>query len=181
MAQQIAKLTYDDLQQFPDDHIRRELLDGELYVSPGPNTRHQVVVVEILTALYAYGEAHGGQVLTARYDVKLDDYNVLEPDVLFVRDPARFKERYLDTPPDLAVEVSSPSTKRVDRIRKRGIYERFGTPEYWIVDLDHDVIEAYVLSGAGYGDPIVFRPGDTVTSAAVPGFSAPFDRLVPPA
>lgn len=181
MAQQIAKLTYDDLQQFPDDGLRRELIDGVLYVSPSPVTRHQLTVVELIVALHAFSASAGGQVLTAPFDVKFSDHDVTEPDVLFVTDPSRLGEKFLDVAPDLLIEVSSPSTKGRDRIRKRALYERFGVPEYWIVDLDHDVIEAYVLDGGRYGDPVLFRRGDAVTATAVTGFSAAFDRLVPPA
>jgi Uma2 family endonuclease len=82
--------------------------------------------------------------------------------------------------PDLAVEVSSPSTRGVDRLKKRALYERFGVPEYWIVDLDADVIEAYVLADGRYGEPPRrFSSGDVVTSAVIDGFSRPFDELVP--
>lgn len=181
MAQQIAKLTYDDLQQFPDDGLRRELIDGVLYVTPSPVTRHQLTVMRLVGLLFQYSEVHGGVPLPAPYDVIFSVHDVVEPDVLFVVDPARLGEKNLQTAPDLAVEVSSPSTKGRDRIKKRAQYERFGVPEYWIIDLDHDLIEAYVLRDGRYGDPVVFRRGDTVTSAALPGFSAPFDRLVPPA
>jgi Uma2 family endonuclease len=179
MAQQIAKLTYDDLQQFPDDGLRRELIDGVLYVSPSPATRHQRTVVELIYVLRAYSERAGGQVLTAPFDVKFSDHDVTEPDVLFVTEPSRLGERFLDEAPDLLIEVSSPSTKSVDRIRKRALYERFGVAEYWIVDLDLDVIEAYVLDGGRYGAPAVFRPGDTVTAVVLPDLAADFDRLVP--
>ncbi|HWH31050.1 MAG TPA: Uma2 family endonuclease [Egibacteraceae bacterium] len=178
---QPAKLTYDDLQRFPDDGLRRELIDGELFVTPAPATRHQLTVTCFVGLLYNYSQERGGVVLSAPYDVKFSIHDVTEPDVLFVREPRRLGEKYLDTSPDLAVEVSSPSTKGVDRIRKRALYERFGVPEYWIVDLDHDVIEAYVLRNGRYGEPTLFRRGDTVTATALPGFSAAFDRLVPPA
>jgi hypothetical protein len=36
-----VKLTYDDFVHFPDDGKRHELIDGEHYVTPSPNTRHQ--------------------------------------------------------------------------------------------------------------------------------------------
>lgn len=181
MAQQIAKLTYDDLQQFPDDGLRRELIDGVLYVTASPVTRHQRTVVRMIRMLDEHADVHGGEVLTAPFDLVFTKHNVVEPDVLFLRDPSRLGEKFLDVAPDLLVEVSSPSTKGRDRLKKRALYERFGVPEYWIVDLDHDVIEAYLLHQGRYGDPVVFRRGDTVTATAVPGFSAAFDRLVPPA
>ena len=36
-----VKLTYDDFLLFPDDGKRHELIDGEHYVTPSPNTKHQ--------------------------------------------------------------------------------------------------------------------------------------------
>ena len=38
------KLTYDDFVHFPDDGKRHELIDGEHYVTPSPNLRHQVLL-----------------------------------------------------------------------------------------------------------------------------------------
>jgi hypothetical protein len=38
-----VKLTYEDFLLFPDDGKRHELIDGDHYVTPCPNTKHQVV------------------------------------------------------------------------------------------------------------------------------------------
>ena len=42
-----VKLTYDDFVLFPDDGKRHELIDGEHYVTPSPNTKHQQVFVAL--------------------------------------------------------------------------------------------------------------------------------------
>ncbi|MPZ87023.1 MAG: Uma2 family endonuclease, partial [Nitriliruptorales bacterium] len=52
-------LTYEDLQRFPDDLLRREIIDGELFVTPSPNLRHQSVVLKLGAALLAYAEQQG--------------------------------------------------------------------------------------------------------------------------
>jgi len=64
-----AGLSYADLQGFPDDNLRRELIGGELVVTPAPSTRHQRVVVALVVALDAYGAPRGGQVYPAPTDV----------------------------------------------------------------------------------------------------------------
>src|SRR5881398_1201363 len=78
-------LTYEDLQRFPEDNFRRELIDGELIVTAAPSLRHQRVVRRLTVLLDRYAEEHGGEVFPAPTDVFLDDRNVVEPDVLFVK------------------------------------------------------------------------------------------------
>lgn len=181
--QSTTGLTWSDLQRMPEDGKRREIIDGVLYMTPSPTTRHQLTVVKIARHLDEHAEAVGGLALVAPLDVVLDHRNVVEPDVLFFNPEHldRIQDGYPRAAPDLAVEVSSPSTKGIDRIRKRALYERFGVAEYWIVDLDHDLIEAHVLRDGLFAEPVRFGPGDLVRSEAVPGFAAPFERLVPPA
>jgi Uma2 family endonuclease len=36
--------------------------------------------------------------------------------------------------PDLAIEILSPSSRRIDAVLKRHLYEKYGVAEYWIVD-----------------------------------------------
>src|SRR5688500_220853 len=78
-------LTYEDLRDFPEDNLRREIIDGELIVTAATATRHQRVVAKLVHRLFAYCEIHGGEVLPAPLDVYLSDTNVVEPDVLYVR------------------------------------------------------------------------------------------------
>jgi Uma2 family endonuclease len=166
-------LTYEDLREFADDNLRREIIGGELFVTPSPTRRHQLVVGELFAALFAHAKQRGGEAYPAPIDVFLSDRNVVEPDLLFVRpehvdttDPAK-----IVSVPDLVVEVSSPNTRRTDLTVKRGLYERFGVPEYWFVDLDAERVEAYRLREGRYGLPEIVEAGDTLTSSALQGFT----------
>lgn len=167
------RFTYPDLATLPDDHLRREIIDGELVVNPAPGTRHQSAVASILVALYKYAKVSGGKALCAPYDVLLALDNVVEPDVLFIRDDHldRIGEKCLEGPPDLAVEISSPTTRRLELVRKRELYERFGVPEYWYVDLEVDRVEVYRLADGRYPAPQLRYPGELVESAQLPGFA----------
>jgi Uma2 family endonuclease len=70
----------------PEDGKRYEILDGDLFVSPSPNTKHQKIVLRLSSLLYTALELNGlGSVLTAPYDVVLADHDIVEPDLLFVR------------------------------------------------------------------------------------------------
>src|SRR5436190_21645006 len=121
-------LTYQDLQTFPEDNFRRELIDGELIVTAAPSTRHQDAVGELFIQLGLYAKERGGKAYVAPTDVFLTDTNVVEPDVLYVRpeNVARIERPFVRGTPDVVVEVASPSTRRLEIVRKRELYERFG-------------------------------------------------------
>jgi Uma2 family endonuclease len=174
-------LTYADLAAFPDDGLRRELLDGELIVSPSPFVRHQEVLGRLYLAFGGHVAEHGGgKVYVAPLDVVLSDRNVVEPDLLFVGEEqlAILTEKNIQGAPALAVEVVSNS--RIDRVRKRDVYARFGIPEYWVVDPDADRVEIYRLDGDRYAKPEIFEVGDELFFDGLPGLrvslSSLFDR-----
>jgi Uma2 family endonuclease len=176
-------LVYDDLAGFPDDNLRRELIGGELVVTPAPRVRHQRAVRRLTVALDAHAERHGGEVFPAPLDVLLTDADVVEPDVLYVApgNLDRIGDRFLRGAPDIAVEVSSPSTRRLELVRKRELYERHGVPEYWYVDLDVDRVELYRLDEHGrYPVPVLLGRGDVVTSPLLPGLELAVDDVLGP-
>jgi Uma2 family endonuclease len=177
--------TYADLLDLAEDNVRREILGGALVVTPSPSARHQRAVLRLGAALLGYVDTSGGEVFVAPLDVWFADTDVVEPDVLFLRaeHSDRVKERRVVGPPDLVVEVSSPSTRHIDQVRKRRLYEREGVAEYWFVDLDADRIEAYRLEGDHYADPTFFVRGQDAETPEAPGFSISVDALLgePPA
>ena len=177
------RLTYADLcRMFPEeDNVRREIIDGELLVTPSATARHQRVVARCLIALDAFAREQGGEALVSPLDTQFSDFDVVQPDVLYIA--SGHLDPHVERPlrrVDLVVEVSSPSTKRIDLGRKRELYERHRIPEYWFVDLDADRIEIYRLEGEGYGDPGFIRRGDLLTSPLLPGFAADVDELLGP-
>ncbi|MEX2553507.1 MAG: Uma2 family endonuclease [Actinomycetota bacterium] len=169
------RYTYADLATFPDDHLRREIIDGELIVTASPITRHQLAVMNISGHLFVYRREHGGQVYPAPLDVFFADDNVVEPDVLFVRadNAERIDKKFIRGAPNLVVEVSSPSTRRLELVRKRELYQRFGVPEYWYVDLEAERVEIYALSEGVYPPPTLKYPDQELTSSQLPGFAMP--------
>lgn len=165
-----ALYTYADLANFPDDGMRRELLDGELIVSPSPKVRHQRLLRRLAMSFMNHIENNpGGEMFFAPLDVVLSDINVVEPDLFFIADSQSdvIGEKNVQGPPMLVVEVVSDT--RLDRVRKRDIYARFGVPEYWIVDPDADRVEVYLLEGSSYAKPIIVEPGEVLTFGGLPG------------
>jgi Uma2 family endonuclease len=121
-----------DLQDTPDDGRRYELIDGTLIVSPAPRITHQRVVGKLHLLLHEACPA-GLLLLFAPTAVELAEDTELQPDLL-VAPRDQFTEKELVGAPLLAVEVLSPSTRRVDLLLKRDRLQAAGCPSYWLVD-----------------------------------------------
>jgi Uma2 family endonuclease len=143
-------LTYDDLQQLPDDGRRYELLDGTLTVTPAPAVPHQVVVASLYRVLHA-ARPSGVAVLPAPVDFVPEPTTVLQPDVVVFAAGEAGAPR-LTAAPLLVVEVISPGTRRRDLGSKLLAYARSGVPCYWVVDPEPPVtVRAFRLEGTDYG------------------------------
>jgi Uma2 family endonuclease len=169
-----TKFTYEDLKLIPPDRNRYEIVDGELFVTPAPRTLHQRIVGNIFAALHQHVRQHRlGEVFVAPYDVVLTTGTVLEPDVLFVSSSRLHYvgEDNLSGPPDLAVEVISESTRRLDREVKLKQYALYGVIEYWLVDPEGKGVEIFRLKEEEY--ELAARLGfrDTLTSPLFPGLN----------
>lgn len=153
-------MTYADLEQLPEDiSQRQEIILGELFVSPSPVPNHQVVLGNLFMQLSTHvAERRLGLVLMAPVDVKLTEYNLVVPDLLFVaRDRlAIIGAQAIEGAPDLVVEILSPSTARQDRVRKLALYATHGVREYWLVDSGAKRLQVLTLVHGRY-EPI---PGD---------------------
>lgn len=167
-----TKFTYEDLKLIPPDRNRYEIVDGELFVSPAPKTLHQRILANLLTILHLHVRQHRlGEVFVAPYDVVFSMGTVLEPDVLFVSSSRRHYvgEDNLAGPPDLAVEVISESTRRLDREVKLKQYALYGVSEYWLVDPEDKVVEVFRLKEEEYDLAARLGFGDTLSSPLFPG------------
>ena len=141
MALTAPRYTVDDLEQFPDDGNRYELLDGVLLVTPAPRPAHQIVAARLaflITGTLQSGVAHvvtpGAVVSGLRTQ--------FEPDLLVY--PARFPVSGTWADVDehwLAVEVLSRSSRVYDREFKRDAYLAMGVAEVWLVDIARREIE----------------------------------------
>jgi Uma2 family endonuclease len=158
-------LTRDDLDRMPDDGHRYELIDGALIVTPAPVWMHQRVLLNLYTILRAACPPDL-EVLVAPFEVTIADDTVMQPDLLAAR-RADYARRGLQKAPLLAVEILSPSTRRIDLMLKRSRFEAAGCPSYWVVDPDTPSLIAWEL-----------RDGKYVEVANVAGHEA-FDAVLP--
>ncbi len=149
------RVTYEDYLNLPDDGNRYEIIEGVLYVANAPNSDHQWCVSELHRQISNFVMENGlGRVLPAPFEVHLsENTRPVQPDILCVTKERWPKERvaFFDGPPDLVVEVISPSSVRLDRVIKFAAYEEHGVREYWIVNPATQIIEVYTLSQMSSG------------------------------
>lgn len=141
------------LDEFPDDGMRYEVLDGELYVSAAPSKRHQRLVKRLLLLIDVHvSPADLGEVFVAPVDVWLSDGDRTQPDLVYLTRErlSIYGERIVEGAPDLLVEVASPSTRVADLVAKRDRFEHNGVREYWVADPDARTLTILCLAGGRY-------------------------------
>jgi Uma2 family endonuclease len=174
------RVSFAELQQWPDDGQRYELYDGEVIVAAMPLPRHQRVAMHVGDVLKEYEHISGSLVFSVPVDVVLSEHNVIQPDVVFVRKERRHlidMMQPMRVPPDLAVEVLSPSTEARDRGRKMELLARFGVPEYWIVDPIIKTLEIFAHASRRYERVGVYDERDEVCSPTLPGLLFSTSRI----
>jgi Uma2 family endonuclease len=178
-----VKLTYDDFVLFPDDGKRHELIDGEHYVTPSPNIRHQRISGNLHLLIGTWLEEHPtGQLFYALLDVVFSNVDVVEPDLLYMsneRAAQVMTSLHVKGVPELVIEIASPGTRKRDETIKRRLYERFGVTEYWVVDPDLDLIRIYRRNGEHFdrAAELSRERGDELTTPMLQGLELPLERI----
>ena len=159
---------------------RWELIDGVFYqMAAAPSIKHQDVSRNLIVRIEPYiSRRRLGVLYHAPAAVLLPGETAVEPDLFYVRrERSRiFTDRACEGPPDLVVEILSPSNRRHDLERKRELYARHGVPEYWLLEPDDETVrqltDPVALSGVGhYTSERLYRAGDTLATAVIPGLA----------
>ncbi|MGH7214096.1 MAG: Uma2 family endonuclease [Tepidisphaeraceae bacterium] len=159
--------------------VRLELVDGEVAVSPSPTPDHSHVVIQLVYVLEEHNRRHDLGELHHDVDTILDRFNVRRPDILFF-----FKARThligkkaMEGPPDLAVEVISPSSVEVDRQDKFAQYRDAGVAHYWIADPELQSLEGWQLRDGVYQSTGRGQGHATLALPPFPGLEISLGRL----
>lgn len=145
-----TRLTADDYLRHPETNLPQELIDGEIIVTAFPINAHQRAVGRIYQLLVSL--IPNGEVILSPSDVRLDDWNIVQPDVFWVAENSTCydADTHFVGAPTLIVEVLSPSTATRDKVKKFRLYEKYGVSEYWIADIDGGYVEVWSLIGEKY-------------------------------
>jgi Uma2 family endonuclease len=141
MPLHVPTYTVDDLENFPNDGNRYELLDGFLIVTPGPGFPHQLIASRLAHLLTVFLEPSGKAVVVGPGAVELRPKTHLEPDVLVLPAPRKGQKEWRHfTHWLLAIEVLSRSSRFYDREIKRDAYLALGVAEVWLVDRREELV-----------------------------------------
>lgn len=143
---------YEDLLALPE-HVVGEIVDGELFASPRPSPRHANastgISVDVGGPFHRGRGGPGGWWILVEPEIHLGS-DVLVPDLAGwkrERMPVLPETAWFELTPDWVCEVISPSTGRLDRVRKLPIYARESVPFAWLVDPISRTLEVFKLEG----------------------------------
>ena len=179
-----TKLTYEAFVALPETKERCEVVDGVLRLAPSAIPDHQWITGEIFVKLWEFVMVNGlGIVLTAPSDllIQRQPLRVRQPDVMFFNgERTGFLGRsdlkglrVFEVPPDLVVEVLSPSNTSPGFREKIEDYRRIGVLECWLVSPEHETVEVIRLTSEGVSTEVIFGLNDTLRSVVLEGFELP--------
>jgi len=171
--------TYEDLFSLPDDGRRYEIIEGELCEMPSSTSAHGVTIRNLMFLLGPVIEVLRGWLLTAPLDVFFPGADPVQPDivVLLPDSSASLVVRGIEGPPDLLVEVLSPSNRGHDLLTKRALYARAGVREYWIVDPTNCTVEILTLDRDAFHTVQVAGGENAVISPLLGGMAFPLSAV----
>jgi len=182
------QFTVADLENFPDDGNRYEVIEGELYVTAAPHSDHQDVVYQISQAFGRWDPdrlqgwaIEGAGVIFAVTSGVIPDLvwvSAARAGAVLIDPETGQRDGKLHAAPDLAVEVISPGHEKEDRETKLTLYSRRGVREYWIVDRFRQTVEVYRRGTEASLELVAtLTMSDTITSPRLPGFALPVERI----
>jgi len=167
--------TYEDLLKVPDNFVA-ELIEGELYTSPRPGSRHartsSVLGAKLVNAFDSGDGGPGGWWIVDEPELHLSG-NAVVPDLAGWRRermPIYPDAAVFDIVPDWICEVQSVSTARVDRVKKLPVYLRHRVQHVWLINPVDRTLEVlrlendrWFIAGNYGGDDVVrAEPFDAV-------------------
>ncbi len=178
-AETKKKYTVDDYMLL-EEGAPFQLIENELIMSPSPTPIHQFIVARISRSILNFLEDRDlGGYTAGTVDVVFDKNNVFQPDFVYVSEERRaaIVKNHLEGPPDMVIEILSPSNARYDLSQKKEIYEKYGVKEYIIFDPIAKNADLYVLKDSRYYLHQKAQKNELLHSVILPGFSFDLNYL----
>lgn len=141
-----ARMSADEYIDIPLSAHKSDLIEGVFIMASPASFRQETIQNFVDTLLTIFVDARLlGQVLGSNAAFRLSDENAFQPDIAFIRADRVYlaEDVYFPGPPDLAVEIISPSSRQYDEVEKRINYGRYGVREYWLIDPIYETIHFF--------------------------------------
>ena len=163
-----------------------EFINGKVKIGEIDSVAHNSAVLEIASALKNYIAENGSKckVFTENVALYCDELcnnkgNLFLPDVMCVRDKNGIRDDGVHTAPEFVVEVTSDATKKNDYCRKMVVYEEIGVREYWVVDLQRNLIVRYLADNDFVPEFVVYDEcqDKCISVSTYPGLRIELSRI----
>ena len=158
-----------------------QLINGDLIMSPSPLLLHQLIIgkLHLLISNHLQQSNIGGLVVLSPMDVRLDEENIFQPDLLYISEERKLElvQDRISGAPDLIIEILSPSTAYYDLKEKKDFYERYGVKEYLIIDPKRFDAEVYVLTENQFELQQKEKHNGTISLNTLPGLQINLQKL----
>lgn len=175
------RMTAEEFFDLGETHIRYELIDGVVCMSPSPTPSHQNIIVQIAHQIASCLDQHPVGNAYVELDVHLGKGPkgldlVYRPDIIFLskQRAEECRDRVVG-PPDLVVEIISADSRQYDSRTKKSDYERCGVTEYWLIDPLQRTTTFYQRQGDRFAE--VKPEKGKLTSKAITGFTLDVERI----
>jgi Uma2 family endonuclease len=172
--------TQAEFRQLPEGPPFYELENGVLLEMARPRGRHQKIITRLLLGLLPFIEKNKLGEIWPEVEVDLTPTHTYVPDVSYLSTnnlPRFANDLAIQGPPDLVVEVLSPSTAVHDKSRKLITYQKSGVPWYWLIDEELLIIE-YKNTPEGYLLTQIIAPPDPFSPQLFPGLTVNLAELM---
>lgn len=167
-------LTWEAFLELPEELLRHaELHDGEVVEMASPGRPHQLALVNLIMILGRWVQDHGGEMVTDPH-VRIAERWGYQPELAWYAPERVPASGYWTEAPNLAVEILSPTTRRIDVLRKPRHYLQAGVQQVWFVDVDEFVV--HVLHPDGSME--AYGLGAVLTSTLLPGLEVPVNEVI---
>ncbi len=130
-----------------------EVINGQLFMSPSPFTKHQIIVTDLLTDInYHCRRTKIAKAFVAPFDVYLDEeYTAVQPDIIVIlKENEGIIKNHIYGVPDILIEVLSEGNRDHDLVTKKELYQKFGVKEYYVIEPETKLVFHFQLTGNSY-------------------------------
>lgn len=173
------RYSYDDYITWGDDE-RWEIIDGVPYnMAPAPKLDHQSITLRFGSFFERVLKNKRCKPYIAPTDVIFSKHDVVQPDVLVVCDPEKYKNgKNIQGAPDVVIEILSPSTEAKDRREKKRLYEHFGVKDFIIVNPESHIAEHFEMQPDGkFSNSDLFDATQSITLSSIDQLEIPLPEI----